>query len=81
MEQASGVVRVTSQNHGFALGEEGLARAGAIVSYVNLNDNTVEGLRHEELPLLSIQFHPEASPGPNDSASIVKHFVDLMKSA
>jgi carbamoyl-phosphate synthase small subunit len=81
MEQASGIVRVTSQNHGFALGEAGLAEAGAIVSYVNLNDNTVEGLRHQELPLLSIQFHPEASPGPNDSESIVRQFVGLLPAA
>ncbi|HLG69817.1 MAG TPA: glutamine-hydrolyzing carbamoyl-phosphate synthase small subunit [Chloroflexota bacterium] len=81
MEKASGVVRVTSQNHGFALDEAGLERAGAIVSYVNLNDNTVEGLRHRDLPLLSIQFHPEASPGPNDSVSIVRQFVQLLPKA
>jgi len=80
MERASGVVRVTSQNHGFALDEAGLAAKGAVVSYVNLNDNTVEGLRHVDLPLLSIQFHPEASPGPNDSESIVRQFVDLLGS-
>src|SRR5207253_8994366 len=54
MEKASGVVRVTSQNHGFALEETGLAKAGAVVSYVNLHDNTVEGLRHADLPLLTI---------------------------
>ncbi|MBV9120575.1 MAG: glutamine-hydrolyzing carbamoyl-phosphate synthase small subunit [Chloroflexi bacterium] len=78
MERETGVVRVTSQNHGFALDEPGLAAGGAVVSYMNLNDNTVEGLRHVELPLLSIQFHPEASPGPNDSVNIVRQFVDLL---
>ncbi|HEU0168153.1 MAG TPA: glutamine-hydrolyzing carbamoyl-phosphate synthase small subunit [Chloroflexota bacterium] len=78
LEKASGVVRVTSQNHGFALDEAGLAPSGAEVSYLNLNDNTVEGLRHRELPVLSIQFHPEASPGPNDSVSIVRDFVSLL---
>jgi carbamoyl-phosphate synthase small subunit len=81
MEKASGVVRVTSQNHGFALDSAGLEKAGAIVSYVNLNDDTVEGLRHSELPLLSIQFHPEASPGPNDSVNIVRQFVDMLPNA
>jgi len=81
LDRATGVVRVTSQNHGFALDEEGLARAGAVVSYVNLNDQTVEGLRHTELPLLSIQFHPEASPGPNDSVSIVREFVGMLRAA
>jgi len=81
MEKSSGVVRVTSQNHGFALEEMGLAKAGAVVSYVNLNDNTVEGLRHADLPLLTIQFHPEASPGPNDSVSIVREFVGMLKAA
>ncbi|MDE3075841.1 MAG: glutamine-hydrolyzing carbamoyl-phosphate synthase small subunit [Chloroflexota bacterium] len=78
LERGTGVVRVTSQNHGFALSEEGLPAAGAHVSHVNLNDNTVEGLRHLELPLLSIQFHPEASPGPNDSTDIVAQFVALL---
>jgi carbamoyl-phosphate synthase small subunit len=78
MEKTTGIVRVTSQNHGFALDEAGLAKAGAVVSYLNLNDNTVEGLRHVELPVLSIQFHPEASPGPNDSVSIVGQFVELL---
>jgi len=78
MEQATGIVRVTSQNHGFALDAEGLEGNGGLVSYVNLNDGTVEGLRHRELPLLSIQFHPEASPGPNDSVNIVRQFVDML---
>ncbi|MGH2363246.1 MAG: glutamine-hydrolyzing carbamoyl-phosphate synthase small subunit [Chloroflexota bacterium] len=81
LEEATGVVRVTSQNHGFALDRTGLAEAGATVSHRNLNDGTVEGLRHRELPLLSIQFHPEASPGPNDSLSIVRQFVQLLEAA
>ena len=78
MDRDTGVVRVTSQNHGFALGSEGLEKAGATVRYVNLNDDTVEGLRHSELPLLSIQFHPEASPGPNDSVNIVRQFTEML---
>jgi carbamoyl-phosphate synthase small subunit len=78
MDRDSGVVRVTSQNHGFALASEGLEQAGAVVCYVNLNDDTVEGLRHAELPLLSIQFHPEASPGPNDSVNIVRQFTEML---
>ncbi len=78
LEKASGVVRVTSQNHGFALDEAGLAKSGALISYVNLNDDTVEGLCHSELPLRSIQFHPEASPGPNDSVAVVRDFVAML---
>ncbi|MHB8620172.1 MAG: glutamine-hydrolyzing carbamoyl-phosphate synthase small subunit [Chloroflexota bacterium] len=81
LEKDSGVVRVTSQNHGFALSEAGLAAQGAVVSHVNLNDGTVEGLRHTELPVFSIQFHPEASPGPNDSMGLVRQFVELLPRA
>lgn len=81
MEKDSGVVRVTSQNHGFALDAAGLEKAGSFISYVNLNDDTVEGLRHSELPLLSIQFHPEASPGPNDSVNIVRQFSSMLAKA
>ena len=69
------------QNHGFSLDSEGLEQRGAIVSYVNINDHTVEGLRHVELPLLSIQFHPEAAPGPNDSVGIVQQFVEMIEAA
>lgn len=71
---------ITSQNHGFAVSEEGLEERGLIVTHRNLNDGTVEGLRHKDLPVASIQYHPEASPGPRDSAYLFDRFVDSLRS-
>ena len=71
---ATGRVYITSQNHGYAVDPDGLTD-GMEVAYLNLNDGTVEGLRHRELPIFSIQYHPEASPGPSDSAYFFKQFV------
>lgn len=73
----TGRVYITSQNHGYAVDPDGL-RNGMEVAYVNLNDGTVEGLRHRELPIFSIQYHPEASPGPTDSAYFFREFVDVL---
>ncbi len=72
-------VEVTSQNHGFAVDVDSLAGA-AEVSHINLNDETVEGLAHREQPLFSVQYHPEASPGPHDASYLFQRFVDLMES-
>ncbi|MFQ5920225.1 MAG: glutamine-hydrolyzing carbamoyl-phosphate synthase small subunit [Thermoplasmata archaeon] len=69
-----GRVLVTSQNHGFAVREESLGDE-LEVTHRNLNDGTVEGFRHADLPLLSVQYHPEASPGPHDSRYIFRDFV------
>ena len=74
---ATGKVEITSQNHGFAVDAESL-RGTAQVSHLNLNDGTVEGLRHERLPLFSVQYHPEASPGPRESAYLFRRFVAMM---
>ena len=77
-ELATGRVDITSQNHGYAIDADRL-KDGMEVGHVNLNDGTVEGLRHRELPIFSIQYHPEASPGPNDSAYFFRQFVEMME--
>ncbi len=74
-EEATGRVYITSQNHGYSVDPAGLERSGLEVSHVNLNDGTVEGLRHRELPIFTIQYHPEANPGPRDSAYLFERFL------
>ncbi len=71
-------VEITSQNHGFASDMDSLANADVDVSHINLNDRTVEGLRHRVHPVLSVQYHPEASPGPNDAQYLFDEFVSMM---
>jgi len=79
-ELATGRVFITAQNHGYAVDPESL-RDGLEVSHINLNDGTVEGLRHRELPLFAIQYHSEASPGPLDSIYLFDRFIDMMQKA
>jgi carbamoyl-phosphate synthase small subunit len=71
-------VEVTSQNHGFALDPKLFERPEFVQTHVNLNDGTNEGFRHRELPIMSVQYHPEASPGPHDSHYLFQDFVALM---
>ena len=75
----TGRVEVTSQNHGFSLDPGLFERPEFILTHRNLNDGTVEGFRHRELPLLSVQYHPEASPGPHDSHYLFADFIRLMQ--
>ncbi len=76
----TGVVEISSHNHGFAVTPDS-DLGGAEITHVNLNDNTVEGLRHVELGVFSVQYHPEASPGPHDSLYLFDEFVGRVKSA
>jgi carbamoyl-phosphate synthase small subunit len=77
MDLGTRKVEITSQNHGFAVDVESL-KGKAVLSHVSLNDNTVEGMRHAELPIFSVQYHPEASPGPNDAAYLFDRFEALI---
>jgi carbamoyl-phosphate synthase small subunit len=74
-----GRVEITSQNHGFAVDADSLAAADIEITHLNLNDRTVEGLQHRRLPVFSVQYHPEASPGPHDADYLFTRFVALMR--
>jgi carbamoyl-phosphate synthase small subunit len=75
----TGKIEITSQNHGFAVNPQSLDPRLIEITHVNLNDDTNEGLRHRELPLFSVQYHPEASPGPHDSDYLFDQFVGMME--
>jgi carbamoyl-phosphate synthase small subunit len=78
--EADGRVEITSQNHGFAVKNENIP-IGWKVSHLNLNDHTVEGLEHSELPIFTIQYHPEASPGPHDGLDYFDKFIREIQNA
>ena len=74
---STGRIEITAQNHGFAVDQSTLP-PGVEVTHINLNDNTVEGIRHREIPAFSVQYHPENAPGPHDSEYLFDRFVKLM---
>jgi carbamoyl-phosphate synthase small subunit len=78
---ATGRVEITSQNHGFVVDLDSLTAAGqkVEVTHINLNDQTVEGIRHLEIPAFSVQYHPEAAPGPHDAHYLFHRFVEMME--
>jgi carbamoyl-phosphate synthase small subunit len=75
----TGKVDITSQNHGFCVDINSIPKGEVVQTHINLNDNTAEGLKHKNLPIFSVQYHPEASPGPRDASYLFGKFVKLME--
>jgi carbamoyl-phosphate synthase small subunit len=75
----TGKVEITTQNHGFCVDIESIKDPEIEITHINLNDQTLEGMRHRSLPVFSVQYHPEASPGPHDSGYLFDEFIKMMK--
>ncbi|HOX37448.1 MAG TPA: glutamine-hydrolyzing carbamoyl-phosphate synthase small subunit [Candidatus Brocadiia bacterium] len=74
-------IGITAQNHGFAVRPESLEGTGLRVTEINLNDRTIEGVEHEELPVFAVQYHPEAGPGPHDATHLFARFTEMLRVA
>ncbi|MBW1982119.1 MAG: glutamine-hydrolyzing carbamoyl-phosphate synthase small subunit [Deltaproteobacteria bacterium] len=74
----TGKVEITSQNHGFCVDINSLRGKNVEITHINLNDQTLEGMRHQKLPIFSVQYHPEASPGPHDAGHLFDDFIAMM---
>jgi carbamoyl-phosphate synthase small subunit len=79
MNHTTGRVEISAQNHGFAVDADSLDPGEVTITHTNLNDGSVEGLSHNELPIFSVQYHPEASPGPHDSRYLFDRFFEEME--
>ncbi len=79
MNKQTGLVEITTQNHGFTVDEDGIDTTKAEVTHINLNDNTIEGLSFKNFKGISVQYHPEASPGPHDSSYLFDQFMEMVK--
>ncbi len=79
MNMATRKVEITAHNHGFAVDPDSLPASDVELTHWNLNDQTLEGFRHRSMPVFSVQYHPEASPGPHDSHYLFDQFVKMME--
>ena len=75
----TGRVQISSQNHGYAVDADSLTGLPLEVTHINVNDGTIEGMRHTSLPLFSVQYHPEAAPGPDDNMYLFDEFWSMLK--
>lgn len=78
-DEQTGKVEITSQNHGFVVDIDTFPKGDAVITHMNLNDHTPEGIRHKKYPLFTVQYHPEASAGPHDADYLFKRFVQMMR--
>ena len=75
----TGKIEITSQNHGFCIDPDSLSHVPVRFTHINLNDNTLEGMAHLEVPAFCVQYHPEASPGPHDASYLFDRFIEMIE--